>query len=256
MTTTEDTMTEDEPTVVIDQPINGYLPWSPQQIRDQAFGAGTRRNPGVNADDVNEFKVRVSDEIAWLHGAIRDLQTQLLVARAGAEAAATGELPAYTDVDEQALQLRISAQDEADRIIAAAEEQAGEIVADANVQADEIVQDASAHGRQIVESRMRETVGKVADPVPESGLPERLPVDRIAETLPTRLAEYDRLGESITADVERLEAAAAAAREHLQNATDAVRRSLLGGSRTTQHSAAQTIPGEHDEPVSTPDPPG
>lgn len=227
--------------------VNGYEPWSPDQIRETMFGTGSRRNPGFDESEVDQFKTRVADEIAWLHGVIRDLKAQLGTTTVF-EVSDTGELTAYGNVDEQALQIRIAAQEEADRVIREATSQADDIVADANEQADQIVSDAAEQARSIVETAQATS----NDAANESGLPERVPVDRIAETLPQRLDEFERMGTSITDDVERLETAAAAARTRLEAQTDSIRRTLLSGARRTQPAPADDMPDD----ANLTDPPG
>lgn len=233
--------------------IDEYKPWTPSMVRETRFSDQRGRGrKGYERAEVDAFVTRISDEIAYLHGRIENLTAQLETARMGVEAVATGEINVYESVDEQAIALRMQAQDEANKIVDEAGQMADDIVAEANTQADEIIASANDHGAMIV-ARAQQIANEIEPPEPT-----------VPDDLPAMLDLYERVGEQITAEVERLEQDAARARERLTAATDGVRRTLVSGARTTQQSPSRgkrassspSIPGEDGEPILTPERPG
>lgn len=217
----------------------GYEPWSPDMVRDHTFAAPSKRGRAYDAGEVDQYTARMGDEIEYLHGRLRDLAAQLQLARAGVELAATGELTVYSDVDEQALQVRMAAQEEADRIVAEAESMADDIVAEANHQANNIEDEA----KPVVQW----------EGVDE---PDTAAVFKIADELPHRVEAWERTGEHIVRDAQRLAQIAQDALSRVARSHESIALALAGGEPSPQQGAAQTMWGENDQLIPTPDPPG
>lgn len=197
----------------------GYEPWSPDMVRDQSFPAPTKRARAYDADEVDAFTARMGDEIEWLHARIRAMSAQ--APPIVFEVNETGELSVYDTVDEQAVQIRMRAQDDADRIVAEAEQMADDIVAEAQHHADDIEL-----------ARSDEPDAPEAEPDPYV----------IANTLPARIKEWEAGGERIVYDAKRLLQVAQDALSRVAQSHERVSQALVSGERSEQQGAAQPNP--------------
>lgn len=238
--------TDETQTVVIadanpnsDIAYDGYLPMTPGQIREfgKGFGQPNRRADGYKRIDVDPVMNRLADEVSWLQGRLRDVKAQLDAAQLGADIIEGS----YRNLDEQAIQRRMDARLEADRIVEDAEKEADRIIADARLEADQIVDQAVRDAAPIDptgEHRLPVTV-ETTDEIPSDDAnladhdeTEGQRLQRVAAQLPDRLDDWEKGGQSIVADAQMLARAAQAALSRVASTMSSIEHALANGNVT------------------------